>query len=357
MIGVALITFVSIFAAGIRASVNDVVDRSFAGDLTVRNQDGFSPLPRGTAAGIERGLGSDVQSVTGVRFASSLVRGVKGTTVTVGVDPASMATGYKVKWDQGNDALLRGLQPDQVIVDKNWADGKHVDVGETLQVTTAKGEHVPLKVVGTLDEGGTSLIGGGILVSNAALARDWDLRNDAFVFLNWRPGVDPVAARRKLDALLARQFPIAESQNRQEVKDAQAGQVNQILGLFYALLGLSIIVSLFGIVNTLALSIFERTRELGMLRAIGTSRRQVRRTVRYESAITAMIGAVLGIVLGTVFAFAVTQPLADEGFAFSLPVGTLAGLLVLAALAGVLAAIGPARRASRIDVLRALAYE
>ena len=117
------------------------------------------------------------------------------------------------------------------------------------------------------------------------------------------------------------------------------------------------IVSLFGIVNTLALSIFERTRELGLLRAVGTSRRQVRRTVRYEATITALIGALLGVVVGVLFALVLAQPLEAEGFTFTIPVGTLVVLLVVAAVLGVLAAIGPARRAARIDVLRALAYE
>ena len=135
--------------------------------------------------------------------------------------------------------------------------------------------------------------------------------------------------------MLDEQFPIVESQDREEVKEAQAGQINSILYLFYALLALSIIVSLFGVVNTLTLSIHERTRELGMTRAIGMSRRQVRRTVRYEAAITALIGAVLGLVLGTFFAWIVTQPLLDEGFTFELPVTTMVILLVVAALAGV----------------------
>ena len=117
------------------------------------------------------------------------------------------------------------------------------------------------------------------------------------------------------------------------------------------------IVSLFGIVNTLALSIFERTRELGLLRAVGMSRRQVKRIVRLEAVITSLIGALLGLVLGILFALAISRPLEEEGFRLTFPVGTLVALVIAAALAGVLASLWPARRAARLDVLRALAYE
>jgi putative ABC transport system permease protein len=161
----------------------------------------------------------------------------------------------------------------------------------------------------------------------------------------------------ELEAALAQRYPTVEVQNQDQLKETQEQQVNTLLGLVYALLSLAVIVSLFGIVNTLALSIHERTRELGMLRAVGMSRRQVRTMVRYEAVITALIGAILGTVLGVLMAALVSRPLADEGFTLSYPIVTLIILLVLAALAGVIAAIGPARRASRLDVLRALAYE
>jgi putative ABC transport system permease protein len=133
--------------------------------------------------------------------------------------------------------------------------------------------------------------------------------------------------------------------------------VPSVLGIFYVLLGLAVIVSLFGIVNTLALSVLERTRELGMLRAVGMSRRQVRRMIRHESVVTALIGAVLGIAVGLFLAALATTALSDEGLRFALPLGSLIAFTIVAAVAGVLAAIGPARRAARLDVLKALQYE
>jgi putative ABC transport system permease protein len=241
------------------------------------------------------------------------------------------------------------------VVDESWAKGRDLHVGDTLDVTTSTDERLKLKIVGSVDEDG--LLADGIIVPNEQLAEHWGETHDAFLFLSYASGANAGATRASIDRVLDADFPIVESQDRDEVKDAQAGQINSILTLFYALLALSVIVSLFGVVNTLTLSIHERIRELGMTRAIGMSRRQVRRTVRYEAAITALIGAVLGLVLGTFFAWIVTQPLLDEGFTFQLPVVTMIVLLVLAALAGVVSAILPARRAARVDILRALAYE
>ena len=172
-----------------------------------------------------------------------------------------------------------------------------------------------------------------------------------------REGADPATTRAAIDRTLAASFPDAQTRDREEVKEQQAGQINQLLYLIYALLALSVIVALFGIVNTLALSIFERTRELGLLRAVGMSRRQVKRIVRLEAVITSLIGALLGLVLGVLFALAISRPLEEEGFRLTFPVGTLAVLVIGAALAGMLASLWPARRAARLDVLKALAYE
>ncbi len=176
---------------------------------------------------------------------------------------------------------------------------------------------------------------GSVLITQAALARDFGQTQDTIDFVTTAPGADPATVQAVLTKGVEIAFPTAEVLNQQELKENREKQVNQLVNLVYALLILAIVISLFGIANTLALSIHERTRELGMLRAIGMSRRQVRTMVRTLIA----------------------QPLKDEGFTLSYPVGSLIVLLILAALAGVLAAIPPARRASRLDVLESLQYE
>jgi putative ABC transport system permease protein len=197
----------------------------------------------------------------------------------------------------------------------------------------------------------------GKLVVGESAIPEFGRLQPSFALARLAPEASPAQVQEEIDRAVSDRYPTVEVQNQSQLKDQQEEQVNQLLGLVYALLSLAVIVSLFGIVNTLALSIHERTRELGMLRAVGMSRRQVRTMVRYEAVITALIGAILGTILGVIFAALVSRPLADEGFELSYPIGTLIVLLVLAALAGVVAAIGPARRASRLDVLRALAYE
>ena len=152
-------------------------------------------------------------------------------------------------------------------------------------------------------------------------------------------------------------FPDVVVDTRDEFKDRQLGGLKTMLNILYLLLGLSVVVSLFGVINTLVLSVFERTRELGMLRAIGMTRRQTRRMIRHESIVTALIGATLGIGVGLFLAVITTLALSDYGVVFAVPYGTLTVFVGIAVLAGMLAAILPARRASKLNVLEALQYE
>ncbi len=355
MIGVALVAFVSIFAAGLRGSIDRAVDRAFAGDLSVVHKS-FGSTPPALADAVARVPG--VAGVSSIRFSEAKVTGggEKDTTGISGIDPATLAQTYRLKWKDGSDATLATLGADGVLADSGYS-GKAA-IGDRLALLTPTGKRVTYTVRGILDEGSDfGLLGGGLVVPNTSMVRDFNERNDQFVFLRFADGASAPTTRAAVDRLVKTRFPDAETQDREQVKEAQAGEINQLLYLIYALLGLSVIVSLFGIVNTLALSIFERTRELGLLRAVGTSRRQVKRIVRLEAVITSLIGASLGLVLGVLFALAISRPLEEEGFRLTFPITTLALLLAAAAAAGMLASLWPARRAARLDVLRALAYE
>ena len=219
-------------------------------------------------------------------------------------------------------------------------------------MTTPKGTVVEYELAGTYDNKLDVL--GNIVVTNASMTKDWNQPDDNFILVGGSGDPDELeqAATRSLE-----EFPVAKAQTLAQFKDESADQVNQLLGLVFGLLALSVIVALLGIVNTLALAVHERTRELGLLRAVGMSKWQVRRMIAAESVITALIGAILGLVLGIVFAVIVSRPLAADGFVLTFPIVTLVILTILAAIAGVLAAIPPARRASKVDVLRAVTTE
>ena len=176
------------------------------------------------------------------------------------------------------------------------------------------------------------------------------------LFVRTAAGADVEVVQADVERALEK-FPTAQVQSNQQQKDEAASGVNTILVIFYALLALSVVISLFGIVNTLVLSIFERTREIGMLRAVGTTRRQLRAMIRWEAVITSIIGGVLGVLLGILFGWAVCKGLESDGLVFVFPTSQIIIFLVLSIVAGVLAAILPARRAAKLDVLAALSYE
>jgi putative ABC transport system permease protein len=351
MIGVALVAFMTIFAAGLKASIADAVDIGLKGQLIAQTTN-FQPVP----AAARRVLGAvhGVETVAGVRFTKAIVAGEGRPTVT-GVDPALIGDVFNVDWVDGSAATLRALGPGEVLLAKRWSEDHNLGVGDTLRLTTPTGARISVRAIGVYDDRANLL--GSLSLPNDVLARSFNVRDDAFLMASTAPGADVDAVRELADRVLSAAFPSMEVLTEQEFVDQQEGQVNQLLYLIYVLLALALVISLFGIVNTLYLAIHERTRELGMLRAIGTSRKQVKRMVRYEAVITALIGGVLGIVLGAIFAVLVTIPLKSEGYAISIPVVPLLALFLLAALFGVVAAIWPARQGAKLDVLNALAYE
>src|SRR5262245_26198723 len=354
MIGLALVSFVTVFAAGLKSSIADAIDNSFQGELEIQNTNGFDPIPTAAAGAVRNVPG--VQTVSTLQSSQVRIDGVGGKPRATGLDPGTASTVLKLDF-QGDtsEQTLRNLTDSETIVDKSFADANDLAVGDTIHTLGQTGKRSGFRIVGEVKDNADLL--GSMVVTHEAMARDFNVTQDTFGFVKLAPGADSSVVQDRIDTLLARQFPTAQVMNQQELKQNQEDQINPLLGLVYALLSLAIIVSLFGIANTLALSIYERTRELGMLRAVGMSRRQVRTMIRYESVITALIGAVLGLILGLIFAALMSVPLKDQGFVLSYPVGQLVFILIIAALAGVVAAIAPARRAARLNVLEALAYE
>ena len=355
MIGVTLVAFVTVFAAGIKSTVAQVVDENFAGGLVIQNTDGFSPIPNATAKAAEQVPG--VKLVATIRGAEAklLEGGRAGSKLKVDAPSPDIGETVHIDWEKGGPATLRNLGDREAVVSDDFSNANDLDPGDRFQLLTQTGARPRLRIVGQFD----SKLGvlGSVVVTQAVMARDFDQTQDLTDFVELEAGADAAQVQELLTKGVELAFPVAEVLNQEELKESREEQINQLVMLVYALLAFAILISLFGIVNTLALSIHERTRELGMLRAIGMSRRQVRTMIRYEAVITALIGGILGLVLGLVFATLIAQPLKDEGFTLSYPVGALLVLLVLAALAGVLAAILPARRASRLDVLQSLQYE
>jgi putative ABC transport system permease protein len=352
MIGLALVVFVAIFAAGLRASIDQGIDTQVRAAGIVTHEDGFSPLPRGL---VERAAQVDgVSGVSQVRFETGRLVGESGNTSVTGIDPATVDDVIELDWQEGSPATLSQLGDRDAAVSQDFADEHDLAIGDSVRLLTPRGNEVSYRVAGTYDVD-VGLVG-GVIVSNASLERDWESKDIAFALLAGAPGADQEQIKRGQESAL-REFPTAKPQTIEDFKEEQNQQVDGLVGLIYALLGLSVIVALLGLVNTLALSVHERTRELGMLRAVGMTRRQVRRMIRAESVITAVIGALLGIVLGIAFAAIVSRPLASEGFVFEVPISTLVIVTLLAAGAGVLTAIPPARRASRVDILRAVTTE
>ncbi|TMK55479.1 MAG: FtsX-like permease family protein, partial [Actinobacteria bacterium] len=355
MIGVTLVAFVTVFAAGLKSTVAQVVDENFAGGLVIQNTDGFSPIPNGTAVAAERVPG--VELVATIRGAEAKVlegRSAGGKT-RVNAPSPDIGETVNIEWKQGGPSVLRNLRDDQAVVSDDFAGSHDLELGDRFGLLTQTGARPRFRVVGEFD----SKLGvlGNVLVTQRVMGRDFDQTQDLTDFVKLDDGANAAQVQALLTKGVELAFPVAEVLNQQELKESREEQINQLVRLVYALLVFAILISLFGIANTLALSIHERTRELGMLRAIGMSRRQVRTMIRYEAVITALIGGILGLILGLIFATLIAQPLKDEGFTLSYPVVSLVVLLVLAGLAGVLAAILPARRASRLDVLQSLQYE
>ncbi|HVS69153.1 MAG TPA: FtsX-like permease family protein, partial [Mycobacteriales bacterium] len=343
MIGLALVSAITVFGASLSKSVTGTIDEAVSADLIISNSSDSAP-------GISNAVVPILAKVPGVTYTNT----VYGGQVQIGdsledvtaISPVNLAQTVILRMSSGSAATLG---QGELLIDTTTADSKHLAVGDTLDVKYAKTGVEAMRV-------------GGIYKANALLGSY--LVSDQFFLRHFDQPI-PIAALARTNGELKQTvtnalaaFPNLQVQTEAEFVKSQQQQVSKILGLVYALLALAVIIALIGIVNTLMLSVFERTREIGLLRAVGMTRRQIRGMVRAESVILAIFGAIVGIVIGTGLGLALVTALRSQGFTdISVPVPQLLIFLVLAALLGLFAATFPARRAARLDVLQAIAAD
>jgi putative ABC transport system permease protein len=348
MIGVGLIGFISIFAASTKASFNASIDKSFTGDFVIdAGAFGTGGLDPELAAKLNDI--PEVKAAAGVRVAAAEISG--GPKQVIGLDPATGFDIIDVQPLQGNST---DLDRNSIAVYKDVADTDNLAIGDTVPVVFKDTGTQELNVAMIYGENQPA---GDYLLGFPAYEANFANQYDAFVFIDKADGVSTATALTAVENV-ANDFPGADVRDRSGFKKELSKPVDQLLSLIYVLLLLAIFIALLGIANTLALSILERTREIGLLRSVGMTRPQLRSTIRWESVIIAIQGTLLGLAIGLFFGWALVRALSDEGIdRFQIPWLTLAIVLVLAGLAGVVAAILPARRAAKLDVLRAITTE
>ena len=346
MIGLTLVTVVAMLGSGLRSSAEHAVSDQVRAAYVLEGEDGL-PFRAEIADDVAGTPG--VEASTQVRSDSALIDG-KERSVT-GIDPATIDRFYRFEWSDGSGRVLADLGRDGALVTERYADAHDLAVGSRLSLESPSGDQRSLIVRGIYDPPAMNQMLGDVSIPQTAFDDAFPQPQNSLAFFDASDSAQPAlqaAAKESGDATL----------DTGEAFAANAGEeIATMLAMLYVLLGFSVVVSLFGMVNTLVLSVFERTRELGMLRAIGMSRRQARRMIRHESIVTALIGAALGLSLGIGLAALVTQALSSYDIGLSLPVAELVTFTGIAALAGVGAAILPARRASKLNVLEALHFE
>jgi putative ABC transport system permease protein len=261
----------------------------------------------------------------------------------------------RLDWKEGSNAVPAQLAQDGMFTNDDYAKKHHLHIGSPVRIQVPSGQFIHLKVKGIFKNPNGGSPFAEATISASLFDSKFPRPQNEMALMNIRGGVtdsNTSALKRQL-----RLFPDAKVQTQSQFKTNFEKPINSLLSLLYALLGLSVIVSVFGIINTLVLTVYERTRELGMLRAVGMTRRQVRRMIRHESIVTSLIGATLGIGIGFVLAALVTTELSSQGFVFAVPYVNVVLFVLAAIVVGILAAVIPARRASRLNVLEALQYE
>ncbi|GAB7003843.1 FtsX-like permease family protein [Nocardioides sp. AN3] len=346
MIGLALVSLIGVLAASLNSSLDDLVNKQFSADFLVQSA-AYTPFP--TQVGDELAKVPGVGTLARQQLAAARLGGLKGDSTMIMANDEHLTRIY----DLGLDSGRTSLHGDEAFVTKDIAKKHQWRVGSTLTLAFPGGATLQPRVVGIIEP---NVVTGQINIGLDQLEAAGVQRQDSSISIKLAPGADATTVHRALDKVVA-PLPIVSVQDKQEFGDSVRGQVNQLLYMIYGLLALAIVIAVIGIVNTLGLSVLERTRELGLLRAIGLTRRQLRGMVTLESVAIALLGAVLGLVIGVGFGILLRQVLAENLTSLGLPLGQLVAFLAISVVVGVLAAIVPAIRAGRLDVLRAIASE
>jgi putative ABC transport system permease protein len=346
MIGVALVVFITIFGASIRSSVNAAIDKSMKADYVVTSGGfGAGVLPLQLEDRLKRTRG--VTAVSGVRSGQFEVKG--GVKMLTAVDPNIVNSLFDLEVSKGD---IRNLGTGGIAVNKTTASDNNWKIGSQISTRFAQTGTKTLTVQAIYKQTQVS----PYVISLDSYALNFPDQFDSQIYVKTAGGPNR-QVRQSLQTVM-NDFPAGKLQDRAEFKQTQGNAINTFLNLVYVLLLFAIVIAVFGIANTLGLSIIERTHEIGLLRAVGMTRRQLRATIRWESVIVALLGAVLGLVIGVFFGWAMVTALRDQGIdQLSFAPLSLVLILVIAGVFGVLAAILPARRAARLDVLRAVTTE
>jgi putative ABC transport system permease protein len=351
MIGLALVTFVAVLSNGLKVSNRGAIEEQIKADYVVTSQDGFTPFVATAGDAAAKAPGIDV--ATSVRAEVGKVAGTD--KYVTGIEPGKIASVYNFDWVDGSDAVLGRLGEHGAIVDKDFAEDHHLEVGDRFRLLSASGRGATLEVRATYNPPPFYQLLGSVSILKSEFDKLYDRPRNQFTFINV-PGEPTPTAEEPIEQALA-SFPDAKVQTREAWITEQDEEFNSFLIMLYVLLALSVIISIFGMINTLALAVFERTRELGMLRAVGMTRWQARVMIGSESVITALIGAAIGLPLGIFLAGLVTEALSQYDLRYAIPLLPLIVFAVVAVLVGLVAAIMPAQRAARLNVLQALQYE
>ena len=344
LIGVALVTAFTALAASIKNEIRESIGSSFRGDYALSvNSRGFGGIPITITDQLTQL--AEVDQATGVGFIAAKV-GDESPFVLV-FNPKTSDGLYDLEMLEGRQ---QGLAKNEILVEADKALDKNLTIGSGVQVTLVDGRSMQLTVAGTYTDAY-----GNYAVSRELFEGSNTPLFDSFVYIKAAKGVSDESARTAISAV-SEDLGIGKLESRDEYIDTQAGQVDQFLALIYGLLFLSVIIAIVGIIITLLLSVFERRREIGLLRAVGMTRSQVRTMVRWESVITSLFGAVTGVVLGILSGIVIVISLNDSGFsAFTLPIANTFIILVGAFIIGVIAAVFPAWRATRTNIIAAIA--